>query len=176
MINRCPVIPLCLQLVNVSILGKKDKFYQQNEGVVMGNSLFLVVSNIFMEHFEEIALDTADHKPTTWLICRNTFVVWSRGPARLQQFLHHLNSVRHTIKFTMEVETNDTLPFLEVLVMKRGPKLAMKVYQKSTRIGCYLHFKSNHPHHIKRGVVHSSISQAKIIYQDQNDFNNEIKT
>jgi hypothetical protein len=33
----------------------------------MGNSLSPVVSNIFMEHFEEIALDTADHIPTKWV-------------------------------------------------------------------------------------------------------------
>jgi hypothetical protein len=38
-------------------------FYQQKEGKAMGNSLFSVVSNIFTEHSEEIATDTADHKP-----------------------------------------------------------------------------------------------------------------
>jgi hypothetical protein len=31
--------------------------------MAIGNSLSPVVSDIFMEHFEEIALDTADHKP-----------------------------------------------------------------------------------------------------------------
>jgi hypothetical protein len=45
----------------------EDKFYQQKEGMAMGNSLFPVVSNIFMDNFEEIALDTADHKPAKWL-------------------------------------------------------------------------------------------------------------
>jgi hypothetical protein len=49
----------------------------------------------------------------------------------------------------MEVEANDILLFLGVLVMKRGPKLAMKVYLKPTHTGCYMHFKSNHPHHVK---------------------------
>jgi hypothetical protein len=38
----------------------------------------------------------------------------------------------------MEVEANDTLLFLEVWVMKRGPKLAMKVYQKPTHTDHYL--------------------------------------
>jgi hypothetical protein len=104
-----------------------------------------------MGHFEEIALDTADYKPTKWFrYVDNTFVVWAHGPAKLQQFLHHLNSVRPTIKFTMEVEANDTLPFLEVLVMKWGPKLTMKVSQKPTHTDCYLHFKSNHSHHVTR--------------------------
>jgi hypothetical protein len=39
-----------------------DKLYQQKEGMAMQNSLSPVVSSIFIEHFEEIALDTADHK------------------------------------------------------------------------------------------------------------------
>jgi hypothetical protein len=93
-----------------------------------------------MEHFEEIALDTADHKPAKWLrYVDETFVVWTHGPAGLQQFPHHINSVRPTVKFTMEVEANNTLLFLDVLVMKRGPKLTTKVYRKPTHIGRYLH-------------------------------------
>jgi hypothetical protein len=64
---------------------------------------------------------------------------------------------------------------LGCLVMKRGPKLAMKMYQKPTHIGCYLHCKSNHPHHVKRGVVHSIFTRAKVICQEQKDFSNEIK-
>jgi hypothetical protein len=108
-----------------------------------------------MEHFEDTALDTADHKPAKWLrYVDNSVVVWPHGQARLQQFLHHHNSVRRpTIRFTAEVETDDAVPFWDILVMKRGPKLAMKVYWKLA----HLHFKSRHPHQVKRGV-HSLIS------------------
>jgi hypothetical protein len=50
----------------------------------MGNSISLVVSNIFLEHSEETALDTADHKPAKWLrYVDNTIVVWPQGPERL---------------------------------------------------------------------------------------------
>jgi hypothetical protein len=154
----------------------EDKFYHQKEGTAMGNSLSLVVSNIFMEHFEETILDTEDHKPAKWLrYVHDTFVVWPHGPARLQQFLHHLNSLTPIIKFTMEVGINDTVPFLDVMVMKRGPKFTMKMYRKPTHIGRYLHFKSNHPHHVKRGVIDSLISRAKVTCQDQKDFNKEIR-
>jgi hypothetical protein len=143
----------------------------------MGKSLAPVVRNIFMEHFEEIALDTADHKPAKWIrYIDNTFGLWPHGAARLQQFLYHLNSFRPTIKFAMEVEVNNTLPFSGALVMKRGPKLATQVYRKPTDIGRYLHFMFNHPHHVKRGIVHSFISIAKVILvcQDHKDFKREI--
>jgi hypothetical protein len=98
-----------------------------------------------MEHFEEIASDTADYKPTKWLrYVDDTFVVWPHGPARLQTFLHHPNNLRLTVKFIMEVEANNILPFLNVLTMKRGHKLAIKMYRKPIHTGRYLHFSSNH--------------------------------
>jgi hypothetical protein len=56
--------------------------------------------------------------------------------------------------------------------MKRDHILTRKVYQKPAPAGRYLHFKSNHPDHVKRWVIHSL---TKVIYQDQRDLNNEIK-
>jgi hypothetical protein len=121
-----------------------------------------MVSNIFIEHFVEIALDTADHKPAKWLRYVEDTMVWPHGQARLQKCLHHLNRLRPTIKFT-------------IMVMKWSPKLATKVCQKPTHTVHYLHFKSNHPHHVIREVVHSSISRAKVTCQDQKDFSKEIE-
>jgi hypothetical protein len=117
-----------------------DKFCKQKEGMTMGNSGSPMVSNIFMEHFEDLALDTADHKLDKWLkYVDDTFLVWPLGPERLQQFLHHLNIIRFVIKFTMDVEANNTLPFLDVLIMKKVHKLATKVYRKPTHTGPTTH-------------------------------------
>ncbi|XP_023710144.1 uncharacterized protein LOC111865932 [Cryptotermes secundus] len=71
-----------------------DKFFQQKDGMAMGKSLSPVVSNIFMEHFEKLALDPAPYKPSLWLrYVDGTFVVWPLGPERLQDFFDHLNSM-----------------------------------------------------------------------------------
>jgi hypothetical protein len=118
------VLDICLTTTYFQF---EDKFYQQKEGMAMGNLLSLVVSNIFMEHSKEIALDTADHKPAKWLrYIDNTSMVSPHEPARQQQFLHHLNSIRPTIKFTMQVEANDTLPYLDAFVMRRGAKFKLE--------------------------------------------------
>jgi hypothetical protein len=74
----------------------------------------------------------------------------------------------------MQVDDN-TIPLLDVLVMKRGPKLDTKVYRKLTYTGRYLHFKSNHRHHVKRKEVQSLINTANVVCQNQMDFDKDIK-
>jgi hypothetical protein len=39
-----------------------DNFFQQQDGMAMGSSVLPIFSNIFMEHFEKLALDSAQHK------------------------------------------------------------------------------------------------------------------
>lgn len=53
----------------------------------------------------------ADKKPL-WLRCvDDTFVTWPHNLEHSQLFIHHLNSLRPSIKFTMEIEKDGTLPF-----------------------------------------------------------------
>jgi hypothetical protein len=76
------LLDICLKFMDFQF---EDKFYQQKEGMAIGNSLSPVVSNIFMEYSEEIALDTAEYKPAKWLrYVDDTFMVWPHGPAKLQ--------------------------------------------------------------------------------------------
>jgi hypothetical protein len=60
------------------------------------------------------------------------------------------------IGFNFHSEANITLPFLDVLVMKRGPKLSTRVYRNATHTGRYLHFKSNHLHRVV-GISHKAV-------------------
>lgn len=39
-----------------------NNHFKQNDNMVMGYPLPSVVSNIFMQHFEKLALETANHK------------------------------------------------------------------------------------------------------------------
>jgi hypothetical protein len=89
--------------------------------MAMYSSLSPVVSNIFMKLYEEMAMNSAVCKPSLWLRrVDDTFVIWKHSIEDLHNFLHHLNNLRPSIKFIMEMEVNGYLPFLDVLVMKKG--------------------------------------------------------
>jgi hypothetical protein len=51
------LLEICLRTTYFQV---NDKFFQQKDGKAMGSALSLVVSNIFMQHFEELALETVD--------------------------------------------------------------------------------------------------------------------
>ena len=60
-----------------------------------------------MEHFEDLAINSATMKPTIWLrYVDDTFVIWKHGEQQLLIFLNHVNAQKSNIKFTMEQETN----------------------------------------------------------------------
>ena len=52
----CELIKLCL---TTSYFQLGEKFYEQREGTAMGSPLSPVIANLYMEHFEKLALDSS---------------------------------------------------------------------------------------------------------------------
>ena len=70
-----------------------------------------------MEDFEEQALTSTPSMPKIWKrYVDDTFAILSSD--KVDIFLQYLNSQQPTIRFTMETETNNTIPFLDTLVTR----------------------------------------------------------
>jgi hypothetical protein len=72
----------------------------------------------------------------------------------------------------MKIEPDSAIPFLDVLVIRKA--LATKVHRKPTHTGRYLNFRSNHPPHVKRGLLQSLHNRAPTISQERQDLLNEL--
>ena len=109
----------------------------------MGSPVSPLLANCYMAQFEQEALESSTHKPKVWYrYVDDTFVIWPHGMEKLQMFLEHLNSRHNNIKFTMELEDNGSLPFLDVLLTRTGGKLSHTVYRKPTNTNRYLNASS----------------------------------
>jgi predicted GIY-YIG superfamily endonuclease len=112
------LLDVCLRTTYFQV---DDRFYQQKDGMAMGSSLSPTVSNIYMKHFEKLALYSVQHKLSLWLqYVDDTYVIWPHGAYGLQNFLTHLNNLRSSTQFTKETELEGLFPFLDLLVTRKG--------------------------------------------------------
>ena len=89
--------------------------YEQREGAAMGSPVSAVIANLYMETFEEQAIESAPSKPKIWKrYVDDTFTILDRD--RVDNFLKHLNSQQPTIRFTMETENDNKIAFLDASV------------------------------------------------------------
>ena len=107
-----------------------------------------------MEEFKNEALQKAGSKPRLWLrYLDDTFVIWSQGRGQLEDFLSFLNGRHGNIQFTMEEETEGSIPFPDMLVKKNKGSLSTSVYRKPTHTDRYLHFSSHRHPRVKAGIA-----------------------
>jgi hypothetical protein len=91
----------------------------------------------------------------------DTFVIWPHGKGELAQFLGHLNNQNDSIRFTMEVEENRQLPFLDVLVTRNEDgTLSHSIYRKKTHTNRYLNAASHHHPIQKTSVIRTMYHRA----------------
>ena len=102
----------------------------------MGSPVSLVVAIIFMEHIEERAIRSSLHPIRFWRRCIDD--TCSLNKSSVEEVRKHLNSVSPAIQFTVEQETDDQLPFLDVLVMRdEDKKLKTAIHRKKTHTDRY---------------------------------------
>jgi hypothetical protein len=80
--------------------------------------------------------DLSLHKPLPWFhYIDDTFMVWPYDPEQLPNFLSHLNSLRSSIQFAMEMESDSVIPLLDFLVIRKEMPVATKVYREPIDTG-----------------------------------------
>ena len=87
-----------------------SQFYQQTDGVVMGDPASSTTVEIYMQAYECTAITTALHPAKVWeRFVDDIYSILKR--THLENFFNHINNFHQNIKFTVK----ETLPFLPLL-------------------------------------------------------------
>ncbi|XP_055542782.1 uncharacterized protein LOC129728370 [Wyeomyia smithii] len=158
--------------MNQNFFSFRGRFYRQVFGLSMGNKLSPLLADLFMSDFE-VALSTEKYFPRVWK--RYVDDIFAVVKERyLIQTLELLNSRHRTIKFTVEKETDGSLPFLDLRIKRNGDNtLKFSIYRKPTATDRYITSDSNHYGAQKQAAFHSMAHRLYNIPMDRKDFETE---
>ena len=151
----------------------RGNIYKQRFGAAMGSPVSPVVANLYMEFLEQQAIATAP------ILCKPR--LWKRyvddileivNEDQVDNLTAHLNQTDPTdsIKFTYEKESNNSIPFLDTLIVRKPDgSVKLLVYRKATHTDQYLNFGSHHPIHHKLGVVRTLLDRMNNVVTEESD-------
>ena len=78
----------------------------------------------------------------------------------LNYILLTVNSFHKNIKFTIVIEQNSTIPFLDVLLIRTPQKIHTTVYRKKSNTDLYIHWNSFATNNWKWGTLKTLVRRA----------------
>jgi hypothetical protein len=162
-------------VMNQNFFVFQGKFFKQEFGTAMGNSLSPFIANLFMTLFENTCKNTFSYFPDVYLrYVDDIFAIFDTKKYDLNQFLCDLNSLFPSIKFTHETENNGQLPFLDLQLTRDGNRITFDIYRKPTHTNNYIHQNSFVHYSNKLASFHSLIHRLVNIPLDKNNFRKEL--
>ena len=152
------------------------KVFCQTDGVAMGSPLGPVLANSFLAIHEEKWLEEcpSEFKPILYKrYVDDTFTLF-RDTSHIVLFLNYLNSRHKCIKFTVEHESDCSLPFLDVLIKRMGATFTTSVYRKPSFSGLGMKFGSFLPINYKRNIICTLVYRAFMISSNYAKFHLDI--
>ena len=151
-------------------------YYDQIDGVAMGSPLAPILANLFLGHHEGTWLNEYEGiKPSYFKrYVDDVFAVFS-NENEATIFLSYLNSKHESIKFTMEVESNKQLPFLDVQLDNSGKTFLTNIYRKVTFTGVLTNYLSFTAMRYKIGLVKCLIDRVFKINNTWLGFHKDLK-
>lgn len=134
----------------------RNSRWLQLDGVAMGKSFGGSYANIFMAHWETMAMNECHLLPVFWKRYQDDiFGVWSHGERALLSFFNCLNSFHPKIKLTLSY--GKKVNFLDLTLYLNNEQIQYEMFTKDTDSHVLLTPTSHHPSRTFRGIIFGEI-------------------
>lgn len=154
-------------------------FYSQPTGLPMGAPTSPLFADIFMTNLEKTFLHLPQFKPHISFFYRyvdDIICLWTGTRRQLDQFLNHINNLSPSIKFTLEIESNKSLNFLDLTISHHNSTFDFNIYRKPTYSDCLIPFSSSTPLPHKLSSFHFLIHRLLTVPLSSDNYNTELNT
>ena len=130
------------------IFNSHDGFYTQVDGLAMGSAPAPHIANGWLSTFDSVI---KDNSPLYSRYMDDIICIIKRDG--LDTKLCEINNIHSSLSFTVEVEKDGRLPFLDMVLVNQNGHLSSGWYRKPTDTGLTLNFHSLAPLKYKKSVV-----------------------
>ncbi|CAF3225361.1 unnamed protein product [Rotaria socialis] len=134
----------------------QNKIYKQIDGVAMGSPLAPILANLWLQKIEQKLNKFSKNRPVIWLrYVDDIFCLFDISEIKVLEFHSKINKWHKNLKFTIAMEPDNTIPFLDVLVTIDDVhnQLTTSLYRKPTHTGLYLLWDSSQSRRYKIGLI-----------------------
>jgi hypothetical protein len=154
-----------------------NKIYKQIDGVAMGNPLAPIIADLWMQKMEEKLNRFRTNRPIIWLrYVDDIFCLFTISEAKIRKDFHsRINKWHDNLNFTLEVESNNSIAFLDVRVTQdEEDKLTTSLYRKPTHTGLYMLWDSNQSRRYMLGLIKTLVIRIHRICSKQSIIKDEL--
>lgn len=139
-----------------------NEFFKQKTGLPMGSPLAPPAAEIVMQDLETTCLKFLEDAGIQLPFYKRYVdgIITAVPNDKIDLITELFNSYDTKLQFTHEVEENNTIAFLDLLLVHDGNKVLTNWFHKKTWSGRYLNFFSHHPIGQKKGVVSMLVGRA----------------
>ena len=138
-----------------------NETYIQVYGVAMDSPLGPALAHIFMVELKTSVIPNLSNKVKLWKrFVDNTYCL-ARSEYK-GSILLALDSFHENIRFTFEIEKDNTIPFLDILVIRKPGKIETAVCRKKTCTDLYMNWYSFAPKGWKWETLKTLVLRAHI--------------
>ncbi|XP_072381211.1 uncharacterized protein [Diabrotica undecimpunctata] len=151
-----------------------SKFYRQPDGLAMGSCLSPLLADIFMDHLESTHI-MKNPEILHWFRYVDDCLVFISGNSNSADLLlSKINQIHPNIKFTMELESSQSINFLDLTITRLNDHFDFSIYRKPTQTDHIIPLSSNHPMSHKYAAFHSYIHRLETIPLSQSNYQTEL--
>lgn len=137
----------------------QNNYYRSRTGLAIGGCVSPILADFVVSDLIEEAICELSYDPL--LLVKYVDDILLIAPQdELEDTLTIFNNVNSHIKFTIEYENNNCIPYLDMTIIhNEDGSISTNFFQKPTHKGRILNFKSNHPYHQRINTARNFVNR-----------------